>query len=560
MPVGIADLFNLAQVDHTRSTPTRRDGRLYSFAAAGLIAVVALFNVAYLVADCPLELAPDEAHYWDWSRQLDWCYYSKGPLVAWVIRASRELLGELSVALVGNEMLALRLPAVVCQALLLMAVFVLARRTLRSSGLGLAAVVVGVSLPPVAALGVVMTIDPIFLACWAWAAVFVHAALFRASPKAWIAAGAVTAIGVLAKHTMLLFPASVAAYLILAPHGRIQFRKSGFWIFCGMSLVGMLPIAYWNWLHDGVGLRHLYSHVTGSGATIRPAPGPFGIFDYLGGQFALLAGFWLVALVAAAWRGRPGQAKRREFAYLWWLTVPLWLFFAAASVRAKSQPNWPAPAYISGLVLALSWVAEHWANPRHRRWLAGGIAVATLIGIIATICAHYPGPMRSMMASLLSAPTADNLTPIRKLDPTARLAGWRTLAAEVDRLRDRVIGEEGQDPVLAGMTWTIPGELGFYCRGNPHAYTFGVAIADRHSQYDIWRPNPLADAQVFAGRTFLYVGERMPGMERVFDRMEPPVEVIASDGGVPVAAWKIWVCRGFHGFPDGENRRANSGY
>ena len=27
-------------------------------------------------------------HYWDWSRHLDWSYYSKGPLVAWLIRGS----------------------------------------------------------------------------------------------------------------------------------------------------------------------------------------------------------------------------------------------------------------------------------------------------------------------------------------------------------------------------------------------------------------------------------------------------------------------------------------
>src|SRR5436190_146486 len=47
----------------------------------------------YLTHDCPLNLSGDEAHYWDWSRQLELSYYSKGPLVAYIIRASCVLLG-----------------------------------------------------------------------------------------------------------------------------------------------------------------------------------------------------------------------------------------------------------------------------------------------------------------------------------------------------------------------------------------------------------------------------------------------------------------------------------
>src|SRR5262245_20707278 len=66
-----------------------------------ILASVAL-TFAYVWVDCPLGLAPDEAHYWEWSRKLDWGYYSKGPLVAWLIRGSCELFGGLSVAYTGG--------------------------------------------------------------------------------------------------------------------------------------------------------------------------------------------------------------------------------------------------------------------------------------------------------------------------------------------------------------------------------------------------------------------------------------------------------------------------
>src|SRR5262249_44173380 len=94
-----------------------------------LILAVAGVRLVYLAYDCPLDLAPDEAHYWDWSRHLDWSYYSKGPLVAYLIRAGCELVGEWSRQLVGSEMLAVRLPAVVCGSLLLVSLYVLTVQT-----------------------------------------------------------------------------------------------------------------------------------------------------------------------------------------------------------------------------------------------------------------------------------------------------------------------------------------------------------------------------------------------------------------------------------------------
>ena len=41
-----------------------------------------------------LDMHFDEAQYWDWSRRLDFGYYSKGPLVPWLIAASEALLGH----------------------------------------------------------------------------------------------------------------------------------------------------------------------------------------------------------------------------------------------------------------------------------------------------------------------------------------------------------------------------------------------------------------------------------------------------------------------------------
>ena len=407
-----------------------------------------------------------------------------------------------------------------------------------------------------------MTIDSPYLAAWAWACVFAHSALLRdGGNRAWAAAGGVVAVGVLAKYyDGCCFPLSVAAYLWVTPSRRDEFRRSGFWLMCGLAAAGMLPVLYWNVVHHWVGVRHVFALASGAGGKPRPWVDPFGLPAYLAGQYGTLVGFWFLAFLAAAWASRPSRVRNLQTGFLWWLSVPLWLFFAAASIRKSGQPNWPAAAYLTGLILAVGWMSDQWPHPIRRRWLIRGIVLFTAIGLVVSYCGHYPFALRAVVARVGGSPTAEEPTPVRKLDPTSRLAGWQALAAEVDRLRERVRQQTGQDPVLAGMVWTVPGELGFYCRGNPQAYSLGSIIADRWSQYDEWRPNPIDDAQVFRDRTFLYVGEQMPEMSRAFERVEPPVEVVASDGGIPVAAWKIWVCHGFRGFPADDRRRPARGY
>ena len=60
-----------------------------------LVAVGALTAVRVLALFLsPLELYPDESQYWAWSRHLDWGYFSKPPMIAWLIAATTALLGE----------------------------------------------------------------------------------------------------------------------------------------------------------------------------------------------------------------------------------------------------------------------------------------------------------------------------------------------------------------------------------------------------------------------------------------------------------------------------------
>ena len=48
----------------------------------------------WFIANSPFDLAEDEAHYWEWSRNLDISYYSKGPVVAYIIFIFTTIFGS----------------------------------------------------------------------------------------------------------------------------------------------------------------------------------------------------------------------------------------------------------------------------------------------------------------------------------------------------------------------------------------------------------------------------------------------------------------------------------
>ncbi|MBI3759608.1 MAG: glycosyltransferase family 39 protein, partial [Deltaproteobacteria bacterium] len=281
------------------------------WAAATLVVAVAGLRLVYLAWFCPLDLAPDEAYYWDWSRQLDWSYQSKGPLVAWLIRASCEVFGA--------TVLAIRVPAVVCGSLLLAGLYVLTVQVHRSERLGFGVVAVALTLPIVAAGSMLMTIDAPFTCAWTWALVFGHRAACRSTAWAWPMAGVCICIGLLAKHTMVLWLPSFVLFLLTTPAMRALLCRPGFWVMTGIGSLGGVPILLWNASHHWPMLRHTQIH---AGLESDALLNPLGPLHFLATQFALMLGFWFAAWLWAMWQHRPTRESSPDLRFLGWMSAP----------------------------------------------------------------------------------------------------------------------------------------------------------------------------------------------------------------------------------------------
>jgi hypothetical protein len=525
--------------------------------AGVLILSAAALHVAYLYRS-PLDLAPDEAHYWDWSRHLDWSYYSKGPLVAYLIRGSCEVCGDWAQRHTGSIAFAVRLPAVFCGSLLLVSLYVLTTQVYRREGRALAVVAVALTFPLISVGSSLMTIDAPYTCLWGWALVLGYHAVHGGGRWTWPVLGIVIGLGILAKYTMVLFVPSLGLFLLTSPEHWPLLRRWGFWVMSLTAGLCCLPIVVWNAQHGWVTVLHLLGHGGMGVAGDQAGPPWLGPLVYVGQQCAVLLVFWFIVWVAAMVAHRPWREPDAGLRYLWWLSAPMFAAFLAFSPKnGGGEMNWPVTAYLSGLVLAAGWLEQQFLSAAawRRRLAWGGLTAACLAGAALTGFVHYSDRLYPLLARFVGSPQGPADFPLRRVDPTCRLRGWRHLGIHVDMLRAMLRQTEGQEPVLVGSTWTLPGELGVYCADHPQAYSVGLLTGDRHSQYDLW-PNPVHDGEQFRGRTFLIIGGTNRAIEAAFQEVTPTVFLIHSEHGQPVTGWFLTVCRGFRGqFPQPEGPR-----
>ncbi len=515
-------------------------------------------HIVYLLNNPPLDLAQDEAHYWDWSRHLDWSYYSKGPLVAYLIWASCALVGPWSESHTGNLMFAVRLPAVLCGTLLLTSLYLLTVQVFGRPRLALGVLAVALTLPLIAAGSSLMTIDSPYCCCWGWALVLGYQAL-RGSRWAWPLAGLVVGVGILAKYTMVLFVPSLGLFLLATPEYRRLLLRPGFWVLAVVGALCCFPIVMWNIQHDWVGLKHVIglSGFLSQATTTEPKIHWLGPLVYLGSQCVLLLVYWFIAWAIAMIWANPLREADSGKRYLWWMSAPMFLCFLVFSLKnGGGELNWPVTAYLSGLVLAVAWLESRFVVARDtNKWihviLLGWIC---LIGLTLGVVMHQSEWARPLLL-WLAKPTEENPYRLRNLDPTCRLRGWRTLAAEIDRLR-RDYRARGIELVLAGDNWSLPGEIGVYCEGHPQVYSIGLAVGDRHSQYDFWI-GPVTQPEEFAGRSFLIVNAKEKDLRLAFKKVERLVPVYHNEGDVKISAWTIAIAHGFTRFPERQGTQRN---
>lgn len=553
------------QPDSSASTGVWRVGWLTPWKCRTILAVLLAYgflsHLGYVRdPNCPIDLSGDEAHYWDWSRRLDLSYYSKGPLVAYLIRAS--------CAVFGDVMWAVRLPALVLGVGTSLVTYGLTLKLFRSDRIALGAVLLNHIVPMFVAGSLLMTIDPPFFFCWALATYLLAIVLFDDRRWPWPLIGVVIGIGFLAKYAAFLWlPTMLLVLWLDGQRGRRELRSWGPWVASGVALLFTIPVIIWNARNGWVSVMHV-SKQTGTAAAVEGgglAGGPARIIEFLAGQAAVVGPPLVVMMVAGGLYARrlrrsdPEGPEARRVNFLLWIALPFFVLTTLVNLRAKAQMNWPAPAYFTLMILVAYYLATRLRSRETWRPWRPWFYPAVAFGLLMMPVAHnfeLVYPLISWADRTITRPYFGRELRIRQLDPTVKLRGWEELGRFVADQQARL----GSDPFILCEDYQTTSQMAFYVPGQPKTYYMGSYLRQktkRHSQYDLWPDRSLDPEQnpSLLGRDAVFVGYFKPELNEAFGRVEELPLLDIERRGYKIRSFRVFRCYGFRGLTRPEKKK-----
>ncbi len=353
-------------------SPAARDAN-WSW-AVGVSTVLILVRLAAIRLS-PLQLYADEAQYWVWSRHLDFGYFTKPPLIAWLIWAT---------TLANNAEPFVRLSSPLLHGAAGLFLFCAARR-LYDARVGLASLLLYALMPAVQLGGFVMSTDTPLVACLAgalWAYAAMQSGTESRAPR-WRAAlelGIGLGLAFLAKYAALYAVVGIAAHLILSPAARKAWTWPAILAAVGAFVLLAAPNLVWNAAHRLASFGHLQQEAAwgarkgGIGEALWFLASQFGVFGPI--PFTVLVG-------GGVWLAVRRRLEPPDLLLLCW-AAPALLIVLVQAFAAGAKANWAAAAFVPGSILVAAWMLR-WGRQRtlvfvlavHALVALGGLAVVT---------------------------------------------------------------------------------------------------------------------------------------------------------------------------------------
>lgn len=420
-----------------------------------LIGVLTLWRL-YLSAE--LQLHPDEAYYWLWSRYLDVGYFDHPPMVAYFVWFT---------TLFSKSELWVRLSGTIVSLILSGLIWQLSMQLFRNVQVAAGSVIL-FNVYPLTTLGLtVITPDiPVFL-FWSLS-VYLFWQIIRSNKTwLWYPLGVSFGLALLSKYTAILMVPCIFIYLVLTDDRR--WLKTIYpYLSLLIGLFCFLPVVHWNSHHDWVSfLFQLRNGLDGEGYSFGK------VVQYIGGQL-LITGLivWLLGMYAAV----VGIYRRdKETLLLISAAIPIIVFFGFSSLRKVAGPNWPLFAYFTFSILVTKYCLDSASKIRRSLW---SIAVFSSLSIstIAALHARFNLIPIDLYSKDLAAADATNW-----------FYGWRELGAELKKYPGKEFAVTPSHQLSA--------EIIYYTNASIVAQTDRMA---RPSEFNLWHwPKELHDKDGF---------------------------------------------------------------
>jgi|GEM_PF-1788213 len=442
----------------------------------------------------PIELMGDESYYWDWSRHLDWGYYSKPPMIAWLYGLGSFLGGGVGYTFIFKGM------AVLISSARLGFIFLATRRLLGAQVAMWATLLVGSSVADFALSSLLTPDNPMLLG---WFAAFY--ATVRLSDKKgangksakWLYLLMFMALGfgLLSKQMVFVLMGLILIWAMIG--ARHLLKKRLFYLSVVGANVWLIPSWWWNANNGNATSDHTAHHFEPAKMGFEAI---FSRFAEFIGQELLIIGlvtFPVILFLCVRYFREFRRLEKNEKMVLTFC-VPVLLIMMAMMVRQRVNANWPAAFLLMGAIGASAVLVR--SKPG---WLKGTIITNVFFVVVAMVL----------------APTY--LIPVQQRDWKA----WRFMAASLIEQAEAHDYNEDSDFMLTCYKRYYTSQLSFYMKGQPQFYywpgsfdAFGVADKIQH-QYSFWAGPETTEKS----RAFIFVPSNKPlpkSLEEAFSSVD----------------------------------------
>jgi len=369
------------------------------------LSLVVLLLAAYRVLviwGTDLPLFYDQAYYYYWSLTPDWGYFSKPPMVAWLI--------FLTTSLFGSSELAINLGGVIVYSLAAFVVYGIGRQ-LYDERTGVWAGISFACMPVVGFNSLFVSTDAPLLLFWALSILLFAKAVAQGHWYWWVGTGVAAGLGLLSKYSMGALAVGLLAYLLADRRHRHWLADVRLWSGLAVAALLLAPNLWWNAQHDFISFRHTAEISQLDRELFHPAR----LLEFMTAQFAV---FGPVFMGLFLWRAFAARSYREDAHRL--MLFPALAMLGVIGLQAllsRAHMNWAAPAYVTATVFVAALLVR--ADRRRLFAWAMGINLALL-----SVFYHYHPIAQALGVDLRRGQT-----------PYARILGWRELGAEVSEVR-----------------------------------------------------------------------------------------------------------------------------
>lgn len=454
----------------------------------------------FFIYNSGLNLAPDEAQYWDWGKELAFGYYSKPPIIPWLIALSTSVCGDLEFCI--------RLPSPLLHFFTSIVIYQIGKK-LFDSKIAIYSGLIYLTLPGVTLSAALMSTDAALLLFWALAVLFFIYALENNKLIYWLLAGAAAGFGMLSKYTMIVFPASVLFYFFATSQLKRALFGKNFWLAAITAALVFLPNIMWNYQNSFVSLLH-------TGDNLNPEKETFNIdkfLEFFASQFAVFGPILFGALLFIFVKKRK-QLKTREVKILLSFIIPILLITFTVALLKRAHGNWAAVAYVAASVFVCWWAVTN------KKEILLKISLALHI-ICALIFFNF-----NYINSFIKF----------EKNPFARLEGWSELGIEAKKLAQKnnaAIFSDERENVAS---------LSYYARTDNKPALIYKWNSDKiiHDHYDM-----TSDIKTAKAKDFIFVS-RIEDIQNVKKYFASTKKI--SSVKVDKRDYNLYLAKGFKGY------------